>query len=310
MELSAALHAVQSNPGPFRVVSDSRYVVNCFRDRWQRGWERRGWKKSNGKPVENQDLWRRLVGAYLERAGDIRFEWVQGHSGDPMNDLVDRLANEAARTQTARSGTEPPDALGEPDQVGTGRAPTDDVRVSNIAGWRVVALGLRPPALGGYDATNPVAAEVRRKFTEILTGLRRVHPDIQVLTGLGLGAELLAAEAAASAGVPYVAVLADPDPERVWSAQAQQRYRQLIAGAAAKVTLSSTPPKSKQSAGIAAANRDRALLAAADGALIVWDGKDRQIGEHTAALERRIPDVWIIPPDKKACLLTCGRGGG
>jgi ribonuclease HI len=299
MELAAALHAVQSNPGPVRVISDSTYVVNCFRDRWYEGWERRGWKNSKGQPVENQDLWRPLVVAYLQRAGQIRFEWVKGHSDDVMNDLVDRLASEAARTQKARSGPEPPTDLGEPDLPGPMRPQSGDLRVSSISGWRLVVLGLRPPTLGGYDPTNPVATEVRRKLTEIIIGLRSVHPDIQVITGLGLGAEQLAAEAAAAADVPYTAVLAYPDPERVWPAPTQQRYRQLLAGAAADVTLSNRQPKSKQEAGITAAKRDRALLAAAHGAVVIWDGKDRHIGEYAAELERHIPgDVWIIRPNE------------
>ena len=38
MELTAALEAVRALPGPLLVVSDSTYVVNCFRDNWWRGW--------------------------------------------------------------------------------------------------------------------------------------------------------------------------------------------------------------------------------------------------------------------------------
>jgi uncharacterized phage-like protein YoqJ len=156
---------------------------------------------------------------------------------------------------------------------------------------------LRPPALGGYDPTNPVASGVRRKLTEILSGLRAIHPDILVLTGLGLGAEQLAAEAAAMAGVPYAAVLAYPAPERVWPASTQERYRRLLAAAAAILTLSKAQPRSKQDAGMAATRRDQALIAVGHGALVVWDGLDRRLGEDIAALERRITnDVWVISP--------------
>jgi ribonuclease HI/uncharacterized phage-like protein YoqJ len=296
MELTAALQAVRANSGDLQVVSDSAYVVNCFKQGWHEKWEQNGWKNAKHQPVENQDLWRPLLAAYRHRHGYIRFAKVKAHSGDPNNDVVDRLATEAARTQTGRSGAQPPVALG-PDAPSPGRAAAAYDDMSSLPGWRLVALGLRPPALGGYDPGNPIASGVLRKLTEILSGLRAIHPDILVLTGLGLGAEQLAAEAAAVVGVPYAAVLAYPEPERVWPASAQERYRQLLAGAAENLTLSKKQPRSKQDAGMAAARRNQALIAAAHGALVVWDGQDRRLGEDIAVLERRITDdVWIIPP--------------
>ena len=98
MEIQAALEAVTALPGRLVVVSDSTYVVNCFRDGWWRGWLARGWLNSAKKPVANRDLWEPLVTAVLDR-DDVTFRWVKGHSGDPMNDLVDRLAVEAAAVQ-------------------------------------------------------------------------------------------------------------------------------------------------------------------------------------------------------------------
>ena len=97
MEIQAALEAVTALDGPLVVVSDSTYVVNCFRDDWWRGWLARGWTTSAKKPVANRDLWEPLVDAVRER-GSVTFRWVKGHSGDAMNDLVDQLAVEAART--------------------------------------------------------------------------------------------------------------------------------------------------------------------------------------------------------------------
>jgi ribonuclease HI len=107
MEITAALEAVNALPGRLEVVSDSTYVVNCFRDKWHVGWVRRGWKNSQGKPVANRDLWEQLVPLVLAR-GDVTFSWVKGHSGDRMNDVVDLLAVEAALTQQGRSGTTAP----------------------------------------------------------------------------------------------------------------------------------------------------------------------------------------------------------
>lgn len=95
MEIKAALEAVRALEGPLVVVSDSTYVVNCFRDRWWAGWRRRGWTTSAKKPVANRDLWEPLVDL-VEARGDVTFRWVKGHSGHAMNDLVDKLAVEAS----------------------------------------------------------------------------------------------------------------------------------------------------------------------------------------------------------------------
>ncbi len=100
MEIQAALAAVRALPGPLTVVSDSTYVVNCFRDGWWRGWLERGWTTSARKPVANRDLWEPLVTLVNER-GDVAFRWVKGHSGDEMNDLVDRLAVEQSAQAAA-----------------------------------------------------------------------------------------------------------------------------------------------------------------------------------------------------------------
>jgi len=97
MEIRAALEAVRALRGPLVVVSDSTYVVNCFRDGWWRGWLARGWTTSAKKPVANRDLWEPLIDLVRER-GDVTFRWVKGHSGNQMNDLVDRLAVAAGAT--------------------------------------------------------------------------------------------------------------------------------------------------------------------------------------------------------------------
>ncbi len=99
MEIRAALEAVTSLPAPLLVVSDSTYVVNCFRDRWWEGWLFRGWLTSAKKPVANRDLWEPLVAAAADR-DDIAFQWVKGHSGHEMNDFVDSLAVAACVGQT------------------------------------------------------------------------------------------------------------------------------------------------------------------------------------------------------------------
>src|SRR5207248_3049474 len=187
--------AVRANPGRLEIVSDSTYVVNCFRDRWWEGWIARGWLNKAKKQVANRDLWEPLVNE-VQRRGDVVFRWVKGHSDDPTNDLVDRLAVEAATTQQGSSDETPPTELAPPDRPG---APPDPLVP---AGHKVAVVGHRPPELGGYQA-NPTADAVRAKLAEILAAKRELHDDLVVLTGLGLGAEQLGAVAAVEAGVPF-----------------------------------------------------------------------------------------------------------
>ncbi|MGO9344271.1 MAG: ribonuclease H [Acidimicrobiales bacterium] len=107
MEMTAVLEALRSLDGPLLVASDSAYVVNCFEQRWWVGWQRRRWRNSHGAPVANQDLWEPLLALALDPSRSVKFRKVQGHSGDPMNDLVDQLAVEAATSGRGRSGHGP-----------------------------------------------------------------------------------------------------------------------------------------------------------------------------------------------------------
>jgi ribosomal protein S18 acetylase RimI-like enzyme len=110
MEIMAALDAARTFDGPLEVVSDSTYVVNCFRDGWWKGWLARGWVGAAKQKVANRDLWEPLVDLYRASPGRIRFRWVKGHGSDPFNDLVDRLAVAAATSQHGAEGLEPPTA--------------------------------------------------------------------------------------------------------------------------------------------------------------------------------------------------------
>ena len=94
MEVMAAWKALQNFEEDDRtivIVSDSTYVVKCFNDGWWKGWLRRGWRNSQNQPVANRDLWEPFIDLVNTR-GRVEFRWVKGHSGDPMNDLVDRMA--------------------------------------------------------------------------------------------------------------------------------------------------------------------------------------------------------------------------
>lgn len=96
MELLAAVRALESLKEPVRVKlhTDSAYMVNCFHDGWYRKWEKNGWINSKKEPVENRDLWERLLA--LTRYHHVEFVKVKGHSDDKWNNRCDELARAGA----------------------------------------------------------------------------------------------------------------------------------------------------------------------------------------------------------------------
>jgi metal-dependent HD superfamily phosphatase/phosphodiesterase/ribonuclease HI len=107
MELQAAISALEALREPSQVAlhTDSRYMQQGITE-WLPNWVARGWRKSDGKPVLNLDLWQRLYA--LIQQHDVRWHWVRGHSGDRQNERVDRLARQAIQ----RAGS-PPSPTGE-----------------------------------------------------------------------------------------------------------------------------------------------------------------------------------------------------
>lgn len=95
-ELTAVLDLVQQTAhldDDLLVYCDSTYVINSVTT-WMSGWKRRGWKKGDGKPVINVEIMQALDTALVGRR--VEFVWVKGHSGHPLNEAADRLANGAA----------------------------------------------------------------------------------------------------------------------------------------------------------------------------------------------------------------------
>ncbi len=97
MELTAAIEALRYAPEGTRVAlyTDSQYLKNGI-TKWVAGWKRRGWRKADGQPVLNQELWMELDRLYA--AHTVDFHWVKGHAGNPLNERCDTLAKQAAMT--------------------------------------------------------------------------------------------------------------------------------------------------------------------------------------------------------------------
>lgn len=94
MELTAAIEGLNALKEPclVRLYSDSKYLIDGMTKGWARGWRSRGWKKSDGKPALNRELWKILLS--LDEYHEIEYHWVKGHAGNPYNERCDRLAVE------------------------------------------------------------------------------------------------------------------------------------------------------------------------------------------------------------------------
>lgn len=94
MELTAAIEGLSALTEPCEVhlVSDSKYLVDGMTKGWAKSWKSKGWRKSDGKPALNPDLWERLLS--LSEVHRITYEWIKGHAGHEYNEICDRLAVE------------------------------------------------------------------------------------------------------------------------------------------------------------------------------------------------------------------------
>ncbi|WP_035281144.1 ribonuclease H family protein [Brevibacterium album] len=101
-ELQAVAELLASARGLDRdlhILCDSKYVINAV-TKWMHKWRLNGWKKANREDVLNRDqleVLDALVREYEAAGRRLRFEWVKGHAGHPLNEAADARAQAAAR---------------------------------------------------------------------------------------------------------------------------------------------------------------------------------------------------------------------
>lgn len=92
MEMTAVIEGLNALKKPCKVGihSDSALIVNAFTQGWIDNWQRKNWRKADKKPVENRDLWEKMLRAAAPH--QVRWVKVKGHSDDEYNNRVDALA--------------------------------------------------------------------------------------------------------------------------------------------------------------------------------------------------------------------------
>lgn len=183
-ELMAVLDLLQSTAHvdePLRILCDSQYVINSL-TKWLPGWKRRGWKKGDGKPVQNVELMKALDVALKGR--EVEFEWVKGHAGHAMNEAADERARAAATA--FQQGREAETGPGFPASL-PGRG---------AAEFTVGQVDEQPDLFGdapAEDAPKPVPgtagprqkAALVRATRSLFEGGARLHPEFVVQSAAG-----------------------------------------------------------------------------------------------------------------------------
>lgn len=94
MELTAVIRALQLLKEPCRITltTDSKYVCDSINKGWVYNWQKKGWKKADGKQALNIDLWSTLL--ELLNVHEVQFQWIKGHAGHKYNEMCDKLATD------------------------------------------------------------------------------------------------------------------------------------------------------------------------------------------------------------------------
>jgi ribonuclease HI len=92
MELLAAIVGLEAlkEPCTVKLYSDSKYLVDAIEKGWVYSWKKKGWKKSDGKPALNSDLWERML--FQLKRHSVSLIWLKGHAGHEYNERCDSLA--------------------------------------------------------------------------------------------------------------------------------------------------------------------------------------------------------------------------
>ena len=97
MELMAPIAALSkiTKKTKVQIFTDSQYVKMGITN-WIHNWIKNNWQTSKKEDVKNKDLWLNLY--KLTQSHDVEWHWVKAHAGNTLNEEVDALAKDAAKS--------------------------------------------------------------------------------------------------------------------------------------------------------------------------------------------------------------------
>jgi len=150
MEVTAVIEALKkiSKESEIIIYSDSTYVINTMVKNWKRN--------------KNKDLWDLLDRQMIGRK--VKWKWVKGHSGDPLNERADRLAYGAATSVTSQKKKDINEEGGLSEHL---KEQTVDLTHINSAGEaRMVNVGSKPDT--EREATAKGFVRMKRETLELI----------------------------------------------------------------------------------------------------------------------------------------------
>ncbi|MTJ48981.1 ribonuclease HI [Dolichospermum sp. UHCC 0259] len=172
MEMQAAIAALEffkssGQTQPITLYTDSKYVIDCV-TKWVKGWKKNGWKKSDGNPVQNQDLLE-----ILDQLNSQRVQWqhVRGHSGNIGNERCDVIARSFANHKIPHLKQSLPDLLHETlpkiGEISLVKVPNDPIN-STITNKNTLESSLSASDTSTMEpSTTPTATTTNEQPTEI-----------------------------------------------------------------------------------------------------------------------------------------------
>lgn len=160
--------------------------------------------------------------------------------------------------------------------------------LADIAGKVVAITGHRPGKIFSY-------AEAEYELVRFYVSLFERHRPKEILSGMALGADMAAAEAATVLSIPWHAQIPCDNQECRWPAASQQRYRQLLTYAASQVIVTPGPYNS-----YCMQARNKHMVDNCQIVLAIWDGSAGGTGNCVVyARQQKRPVINVIDDWRK-----------